>query len=205
MVRPDALGHRTEFFVDLARRIEAGRAGLGHTRLVCIDGPAGSGKTTFADALARQLGSAIVHMDDLYEGWGGAFDSKLTSRIEAWLLTPWRHGLSGHHPVFDWAADRFTHWQSVNADDVVILEGVGAGNRHVRSHATEVVWIEAPDEVRRGRLLERDGQALEARLDEFMRRERDLFLVEDTRAASTLKVVGDRAAGPFATDYLRFT
>ncbi len=44
---------------------------LGAGRLVCVDGPAGSGKTSLADAVARRTAAQVVHMDDLYGGWDG--------------------------------------------------------------------------------------------------------------------------------------
>src|SRR5205085_5813827 len=55
-------------FPALADRLLAEPPLLGATRLVCVDGPAGSGKTTFADRLTEALGgaAALVHMDDLY-------------------------------------------------------------------------------------------------------------------------------------------
>jgi hypothetical protein len=46
---------------DLAGRVRAAAPQLGGVRLVCVDGPAGSGKTT----LARRLSSALAG------GWGG--------------------------------------------------------------------------------------------------------------------------------------
>lgn len=46
---------------DLAGRVRAASPQLGGVRLVCVDGPAGSGKTT----LARRLSSALAG------GWGG--------------------------------------------------------------------------------------------------------------------------------------
>ena len=53
---------------------------LGGTRLVCVDGPAGSGKTTFADAVVatareRGLTCELVHMDDVFAGWDGLGDA----------------------------------------------------------------------------------------------------------------------------------
>ena len=54
---------------------------LGAGRLVCVDGPAGAGKTTLAAALDRAFRDALrpsvpatvqtLHMDDVYEGWAG--------------------------------------------------------------------------------------------------------------------------------------
>jgi Holliday junction resolvasome RuvABC ATP-dependent DNA helicase subunit len=44
---------------------------LGATRLVCIDGPAGSGKTTLGTLVAASVGAQLVHGDDLMAGWSG--------------------------------------------------------------------------------------------------------------------------------------
>ena len=93
---------------------------LGHGRLLCIDGPAGSGKTTLAAALAGALepmfGTVpVVHGDELYEGWAvvagstdrvQAFDL-LAARVDEWLLDRWRHGWPASHPRWDWHADRW--------------------------------------------------------------------------------------------------
>ena len=46
-------------------------ATLGTGRLVCVDGPAGSGKTTLGAELAERTGAQLVHGDDLMEGWRG--------------------------------------------------------------------------------------------------------------------------------------
>ena len=57
-------------FAALAEQVRAAPAKLGRTRLVCIDGPAGAGKTTFAARLADALvpDAVVLHMDDLYDG-----------------------------------------------------------------------------------------------------------------------------------------
>ena len=45
---------------------------LGSGRLICVDGPAGSGKTTWAAGIAQLAPEVtVVHMDDLYPGWSG--------------------------------------------------------------------------------------------------------------------------------------
>ena len=45
-----------------ARRLQQGTAPM----LLAIDGRCGSGKTTLAEEVARELGCAVVHMDDFY-------------------------------------------------------------------------------------------------------------------------------------------
>ena len=74
----------------LAGRVLAGPARLGPVRLVCIDGPAGSGKTTTAAALVASLQEhrravEVVHLDDLYEGWSG-LEGSLWPRLAAQVL-----------------------------------------------------------------------------------------------------------------------
>ncbi|MEV4756083.1 hypothetical protein AB0J86_13350 [Micromonospora sp. NPDC049559] len=49
-----------EAYDDLARRVLAGPARLGRTRLVAVDGPSGAGKTIFAERLAAAIGSAAA-------------------------------------------------------------------------------------------------------------------------------------------------
>ncbi len=100
------LSTRTVPLADLAARILAGPALLGAVRLVCIDGPAGSGKTTLAGQLAGALGGtgALVHFDELYAGWTliGAL-----GRLQAGVLRPLSGGRTGAYHRYDWAARRF--------------------------------------------------------------------------------------------------
>ncbi len=92
---------------EVAARVRAGPARLGAVRLVCVDGPAGSGKTTFAARLAAELGTdaAVVHFDDLYAGWtvtGAA------ARLQAGVLRPIRDGRAGAFHRYDWTAPGFS-------------------------------------------------------------------------------------------------
>jgi hypothetical protein len=193
----------TESFADLAQRIRQGPARVGASRLICIDGPAGSGKTTFATHLAVELGAPVVHMDDLYNGWGGAFDPALPQRIHDWLLTPWHQGLSGRHPVFDWSQGTYNQCREVLATPEVIIEGVGAGREGLRAHATETIWVEADMSLRWARLLHRDGEHQRGHLEEFMLREQQLFTEDNIRGSASMIVVTDTSGQPPAAHYAR--
>ena len=87
---------------ELLNVIQNSSALCGDTRIVTIDGPAGSGKTTLANDLASEFAKkigeiSVIHLDELYEGWDDALGSKLFERIEAWILAPIRNGLSPKH------------------------------------------------------------------------------------------------------------
>ena len=67
---------------------------LGDSRLICIDGPAGSGKTTLASEIRAALGCPVVHVDHMLDGWDGlpGVEATLTA-----LLLPVREGRAGSH------------------------------------------------------------------------------------------------------------
>jgi uridine kinase len=145
-------------------------------RLVCIDGPAGSGKTTLAAELAEALHEeapshaevAVVHGDEIYEGWDVVASAPdrvaafglLPQRIAAWLLDPWREGRAGRHPTWDWHADAWGPEVEVPAAPVVLLEGVGLAAAALREHAALSLWVEAAADIRLARVLARDGEQL---------------------------------------------
>jgi uridine kinase len=166
-------------------------ATLGSGRLICVDGPAGAGKTTLAAEVASLSGAPVVRMDDLYPGWDGLFD------VEAevlGLLRPLAAGETGHYRRFDWAADAYRETHDVEPAPLLVLEGVGSGNRSWRDLVTTLVWVEAPASDRLARGLARDGEQMRDRWLTWMRDEAQLFAQERTRSAADL--VLDTSPGP---------
>jgi uridine kinase len=158
-------------------------ARLGPGRLVCIDGPAGSGKTTLADQVADVSGARIVRMDDLYPGWEGLFD--VGPEVLA-LLRPLSEGRTGSYRRFDWVAGAYAETHLVEPTPLLVLEGVGSGNRAWRHLVTTLVWVEAPDDQRLARGLARDGDEYREHWRRWMEDEARLFTEEDTRARADL-------------------
>jgi uridine kinase len=158
---------------------------LGPTRLVCIDGPSGAGKTAFADGLAAALRAAtgeqvqIVHTDDLLDGW----DDQLAfwPRLERQVLAPIRAGGSGRYRPYDWERGRFADvWRSVPPTAVLLLEGVSAARAEVRPEASFTVFVTAPDQLRLSRAIARDGVALRPYLEQWRLREERHFAADAT-------------------------
>ncbi len=111
---------------DLADRVRAAPARLGGTRLVAVDGPAGSGKTTLAGRLAAELGAPVVHLDDLYAGW--TLDG-VVERLTGWVLEPVAAGRDAVFDAYDWHAGAFRVPTTVPAGPVLVVEGCGSGAR----------------------------------------------------------------------------
>ncbi len=177
-------------FTDLATWVRAAAPRLGSVRLVVVDGPAGSGKTTFATRLAADLGAApVVHMDDLYEGWAG-LGPGVWHRLESQLLAPLRSGRAGRYQVYDWDAGHFAEWVTVPVSDVVVLEGVGAAARQVDPSASRRVWVEVGEALRMERGVARDGEALRHEWERWAVSESVHFAADGTRDRAELVVDG---------------
>lgn len=159
---------------------------LGTTRLVAIDGPAGSGKSTLALALADRLRAPVVRLDDLYPGWEGLF---AVSDAVLDLLTPLASGRPGSYRRYDWEAGDHRESHQVDPAPVLVVEGVGAGNRAWADWISVLVWVEAGsayERLRRG--LARDGDTYRPQWERWMRDEQRLFAAERTRERADLVV-----------------
>jgi uridine kinase len=177
---------------DLAARVRAAEPRLGPVRLVVVDGPAGSGKTTYAAAVAGALGGApVVHMDDLYEGWSG-LEHDVWARLESQVLAPLRAGLAARFQVYDWFAGRFDQWVDLPPHAALVVEGVGAAAQPVDPWAVLRVWVEVPRDLRLARGLARDGKPLESQWLRWADLEDAHFTADGTRRRADVVVDGTR-------------
>ena len=113
---------------------------LGDARLVCVDGPAGSGKTTVAEALVTAAsGGVLVHMDDLYEGWDGL--RRITAQLDD-VLVPLSDGQAGSYRRWDWHRSSWAETVTVPVSPLLVLEGVGSFALRHAELITVAVWVE---------------------------------------------------------------
>ena len=141
--------------------------------LVTVSGPAGSGKSTFAAALAEELGYEHVSGGDIFRSLA---DERGCSLVEF-------NRLAEEDDEVDRDLDRRLRDIARDRDDVVLesrLSGWMAGE-----HADIKVWLDAPLDVRIDRIADREDTDLETaraetveRADSEARRYREYYGID---------------------------
>ncbi|MFD7160779.1 uridine kinase [Kribbella sp. NPDC059898] len=188
--------HGSPLTIDsLLDNVQAGPPRLGRIRLIGIDGPAGSGKTTVAARLEaraklRDLNTSVIHMDDLYDGWTGA--ERGFALLRDHVLQRLADGREGRYRRYDWYKRAYDELHVVpNTVDLLIVEGVTACDRDAAHWQSLRLWVETSNQVRLDRGIERDGEALRDHWLEWMRWERDHFAEQATRSRAHVIVDGN--------------
>jgi uridine kinase len=135
-----------------------------------------------------------VHIDDLLEGWDGI--DEVGRSAQRLLVEPWSRGEAGGYRRYDWHRAAFAEHHDVPPPDVAILEGVGSGHAGFADLVTLLVWVEAPEELRLARGLERDGAELMPHWRRWIVAERRLHAREGTRERADVVVDGSGRSAP---------
>jgi len=154
----------------------------GETKLICIDGPAGSGKTTLAKNLKNFLNNtSIIHMDEIYEGWENALNDNLVSNIQNWIITPMKKSEPIIYTKFDWYLKSRKDKVIIENYENIILEGVGAASLGIRELSVLNLWIEGRKEILLNRVLDRDGNQIKDEMKLWQSKESEYFLKHDIK------------------------
>ena len=175
----------TECTVDhVVAGVRAAPARLGEVRLVAVDGPSGSGKSVFADALCARLGATLVRTDDF-----ATWDDPVSwwPRLVAGVLSPLANGRPGSYRRTEWSDGRPHPGADVHVavSEVIVVEGVSAGRRSVRPLLSALVWCELPDPgARLARAVARDGEDCRKSLLNWQSFESGWFAVDGAKEAA---------------------
>lgn len=177
-----------ETYDDLAARIRARPPCARTTRVVAVDGPAGSGKTAFAARLAAVLAAPTVHVDDICPGWSGL--RQAAPRLVEWVFAPLAAGAGVRYRRYDWERGTYAEWHEIPNGPLLIVEGVSSGSNAVAAHLTFLIWVSAPPHVRMARGIERDGESSRSRWKVWSEEEEKVFSAEGTRERADLCIDG---------------
>ena len=161
--------------------------------IVTIDGVAGAGKTMLASAMNEKyedhFSVQVIHMDDLYEGWddpfGATLSKKLTEIAQAHMTaTPYET------PLHDWLDSIAASPLIIEPVDMLIIEGVGSGQRSIREFVSTKIWIDCDPIVGLKRVSARDGANIEREMMGFLEDQKVHFIEEGTREAADFLLFG---------------
>lgn len=152
--------------------------------LIAIDGRAGAGKTTLAASFFEELSAdktvAVIHMDDLYDGWENALSERLTQTLES-IVKSHQSKVAFEIDIFNWESMSFDSKRVIHPVDILILEGVGAGQKVVRDAGATLYWLDIDAEVGIQRVLNRDGNQIASQMKQWQIAQEIHFLRDKTR------------------------
>ena len=149
--------------------------------ILVIDGRSGSGKTELAAALLAAVSTVqVLHLDDVYRGWGGLAEA---SRALPSILRErrWQR--------WDWATSTLAEWHEFDPALPLIVEGSGALTRATRELADFALWVEHPAAARQARALAREP-GFATHWHDWAAQEDEHERVEDPRALADAVVDG---------------
>lgn len=122
-----------------------------------MDGRSGAGKSSLARLLVRGWPGPVqlVALDALYPGWDGLDEGTAIAREH--VLAPHGVGRVGIWRRWDWAAQCPAEACAVVPDLPLIVEGSGILTPQTAPFAHVRAWLRSPDDSRRRRALDRDG------------------------------------------------
>ena len=163
------------------------------TPIILIDGRAGSGKSTFAESLQQQLfrdgesAPRIIHMDNIFEGWNGlALGSVYMVRF---ILQPLARRETASWQDWSWVKNQRSSWREFSGGTPLIIEGCGSLTERSKEHADISIWLEASEETRRERWIQRERHL--EKFDFWAAQELDFYAREKSHSLADLVIKTD--------------
>jgi dephospho-CoA kinase len=163
------------------------------TPIILIDGRAGSGKSTFAESLQQQLfrdgesAPRVIHMDNIFEGWEGlALGSDYMVRF---ILQPLARQETASWQDWSWVKNQRSSWREFSGGTPLIVEGCGSLTERSKEHADICIWLEASEETRRERWIQRERHL--DKFDFWAAQELDFYAREKSQSLANLVIRTD--------------
>src|SRR5450830_979238 len=159
--------------------------------IIAIDGRSGAGKTTLAIELAARLREhrkvSLFHLEDIYPGWNGLAAG--IERYTATVLAPLRRGEAARWTSWDWERHYDGDARTTPPADVVLVEGVGAAAAAAAPFLDAVIWTDAPDDARKARALNRDGDTYGPYWEQWAGQEEAWLAADDIASRADVRVL----------------
>lgn len=151
--------------------------------IITIDGPAGAGKTTLANHIARsfdsKIATTVIHMDDLYNGWSDPFGKPFLDALQR-ITDAHLAGKACEFQKYDWYKGEYGSSITHSPSKLLVLEGVGSSTSHIREFVSASIWIDIKPEVGLQRVLTRDGTSIENEMQKWLKTQEAFFTSEES-------------------------
>lgn len=153
-------------YMDAVKRISR-KKGCTDRLLITLDGPCASGKTTLAQKLSVVFRSPVIHMDDFVIPHAQKTSERLAmpggncdaERLEEEVVKPWKQGVSVKYRKYVCCTDGFLPEETLPDSDMLIIEGCYCNLPQIRRHADICLFLDAPWNLRKNRLEQRETPA----------------------------------------------
>jgi hypothetical protein len=114
----------------------------------------------------------------------------LTKTLINQILLPVSWATNFSYRKYNWLSGSFGDFSEEDSPEILILEGVGSGQKATRRYLDQLIWIDIDAETGLQRVLQRDGDYLENEMRVWQMREISHFSKENTRDSATIRING---------------
>jgi uridine kinase len=82
---------------------------------------------------------------------------------------------------YNWATSSFAESEAIAPADLLILEGVGSGDKALQDDLAALIWIDIDPEIGVKRVLERDGAQVADEMKRWLGAQQEYFSQHSTR------------------------
>lgn len=151
--------------------------------VISIDGPCGSGKTTLANVIEKELGYNILHMDDFYlpfqkrdKNWMNIIAGHMDfERLIENVLKPYKEKRKTNYISYDCHSDKYLQEIPIDLDKFLVIEGSYTSHPKLDQYVSLKIFIDIDKEKQVERLTKRNPSVVDKFLSMWVPFENNYF------------------------------
>lgn len=163
---------------------------------IAIEGKAAAGKTTFAKALAKKTGAAVIHTDDYLLPFDERTEERMTeigghfdyARLQNEVLAPWQRGDAITYRAYLCHSDEFVVCGTLPSSELLIVEGAYSHHPKLDFTYTLTVFCDIDERAQKSRILARNPDRADQFFSTWISKENAYFAATDLKNKADLSI-----------------